>query len=267
MIQEAILFKKTLKKKDMHSTRIRKIFQNRVHYDGPAIIDAPLLLLAFTNRSGSNLLADRLCSTGHFSGLREHLNYTNVEREKTQFGSQTFPDHIAKLHEALAIDGATPGFKASWGQLSMLLRWNIPSMFKTIRVVHIRRHDILDQAVSFSIAYQTQKWSSRQRATGTAKYNYKNIAQILNNINLANSSISSICSIFSLQRISVFYEDLVAQPEKEVKRISASLGVELTDWTPAAPKIEKQADDLNREFRERFAAEYRAAFLAVDRAR
>ncbi|WP_319773952.1 Stf0 family sulfotransferase [Breoghania sp.] len=261
------LFKQTLTKQDMHAKRIRKFFQDKVHYEGPAIIDGPLLLMAFTNRSGSNLLADRLRSTGRFSGFSESLNYLNVDRQRSELDSETFPDHIAKLHQALSDGGATPGFKAGWGQLAMLLRWNIPAMFQSLRIIHIRRQDVLDQAVSFSIAYQTQQWTSRQRSKGKAKYSYKNIAKLVNQINQANNSIASICSVFSLQRTSVFYEDLIAQPEREVKRVSASLGFEVTDWTPPPPSIDKQANELNREFRERFAADSRSALLAVDKGR
>ncbi len=260
------MLKRALKTKDLNAAKIRKIFKNKVRYGGPAIVNGPLLLLAFTNRSGSNLLADRLCSTGHFSGFRESLNHPNVSRQKAELGSETFPDHIAKLHHALSVEGTTPGFKASWGQLAMLLRWNIPAMFDSIRILHIRRHDVLDQAISFSIAHQTQQWSSRQRSKGPAKYNYKKISTILNNINKANNSIASICSIFSLERIPIFYEDLVADPEAEVKRIAATLGFDASDWIPSAPKIDKQANELNLEFRERFAAEARATLLAVDRA-
>ena len=43
-----------------HEKVLRKLFGAKCAYDGRMVFDTPLMLIAFTNRCGSNLLADYL---------------------------------------------------------------------------------------------------------------------------------------------------------------------------------------------------------------
>lgn len=59
----------------------------------------------------------------------------------------------------------------------MLLRFNIPAIYPGVRVIHIVRSSAFEQAVSFSIADQTNLWISKYIPDGSeASYSFQDIA-------------------------------------------------------------------------------------------
>ena len=55
---------KSLRTPGRHETTIKRQFGSRVRFEGTApVFDKPLILMAFTNRCGSHLLADYLRQT------------------------------------------------------------------------------------------------------------------------------------------------------------------------------------------------------------
>lgn len=222
-------------------------------------LDCPLTVMAFTNRCGSNLLADYLLQTGRFGGFGEALNLPVAQAFRDRQGTRSLPGYLGALAEThLCNRERSLGVKASADQLAMLIRHGIPRMFAGFRVVHIWRQDLVGQAVSFAIADQTKSWTSRQEPTGRSDGRIAvapaQIEQMIQAIQQQNNRIAAILATLGIGGPTVSYEELTANPAQAMRRVCTMLGVELGAWEPRAPRIEKQADALN----ERLVAEYRA---------
>ena len=154
---------KTLATPGLHERNISALFQARMAFRGSApAFDRPLMIIAFSNRSGSHLVCDYALQTGRIAGAGEHLNHEEVAQQIVGRQIASFPDYIRHLDTTLAQSGKVLALKASWDQLAMLLRQGIPQMFSDTLVLHVMRNDTLAQAVSYAIALRTGRWRSRQ---------------------------------------------------------------------------------------------------------
>ena len=235
-----------------HEIAIAKLFGNRVRYNelGPRH-PIPLLVLAFTNRCGSNLLAEYLLECGTVAGLREVLNGYEVSELSNKMGAGTFPAYISEL---VGADGRPVyGVKASWDQILMLLRWRIDKMFSSIRILHIERNDILAQAASFSIALQTKRWTSADTGIDVAPvYNEADIAHWMERLGNGNKLITQICSLYQLDRFRLTYEDLIDNPVSTLLAIHRWLGLPLLKFDVAKVNLSRQSDEHNESFIDRY---------------
>ena len=220
-------------------------------------------MLAFHNRSGSNLLAESLRSTPHFTGFGEQLIDTKIESISQRWKLKSFPDYVQRVskvaEKAQQPGGPMPchGFKASWAQLIMLLRFRIDRMYPSVRVIHLTRDDKVGQAVSHSIAFQTKQWtSSAGQAVKEPEFNGNQIEAVLRAIVHSEQVIPLVCSITDIPRHGVTYEQLVADPVAVMAGIGSFIGKDLSGWTPAESSLRKQRTALNDEFREKFLAYY-----------
>ncbi len=219
----------------------------------------PLVILAFTNRSGSTLLAEYMRQSGMFHGLGEFANHDFVKKQMRERRLDTFPGLIKSLAGSA---GARQlfGLKASWDQIAMLARWNIPAMFTGIRIVRISRHDMLAQAISYSIAEQTRQWTSTQQASGQDPvFNAHDIDRIIREQQLHDALIRLVAQALGAPSYGVIYEGLCANPTPHMREILAYCGVPRPHWVPEEPKLKKQAGPVNQAFR--------AAYLELARER
>lgn len=211
-------------------------------------LNKSLVLVAFTNRSGSNLLTDYLRQTGKIGGLTEGLNFDSALRHFKAHNLTSMPQYIAHLVKQQCKHHAVFGLKASSELLATVLRWNLLSMFPSVKVVHIIRNDAVSQAVSLSIADQTKKWTSRQVANGVEPVlNVPQIEKIISNQREANLRIELICRAHRLDRFPLSYERVCASPDQTVRDVMSFLGFD-QNWKLNPPAIEKQADDVNAAF-------------------
>lgn len=233
----------------VHETQIAEMFSGKMKFDGnQPVFDKPLVIMAFSNRSGSNLLADYLRQTRRFAGFRETLNWDEVKLGLSKAPVASFPDYIESL-----VKGVTPrtywGVKASWDQMAMLARANIAGMFPSVKVIHSMRSDLLAQAVSHWIAHQTGKWTSTHSGRDVAPvFDGRTIEGILLSVQKANCYVDCICRAMNWPRIGVIYENLQKTPQGPVERVARFVGVPLDDWKPGEPRISMQRDNINTDF-------------------
>ena len=242
-----------------HEKIIERHFKKATRYcDDITIFNFPITILCFTNRCGSNLLGEHLRATGNFHGFYEHLNHDVVEELSYQRGSDTFPNYLKTLAAEKTNDCHSYGIKASWDQLLMLLKWNIPAMFSGIRIIHIERRDVVAQAVSFSIAAQTKKWTSLMKGeTTNISYDFDDILNRINGIGEGNRLIKTICSIYDHKRIMVDYDEISGDCIPTLSRIHTELKIPFTKLNLPNARLEKQADKLNEEFCLKFKSDFK----------
>lgn len=234
---------------DVHRRAIEMQFEGRVAFKGDSeLFSRPLIVLAFTNRSGSNLLADYLRQTNCVAGLGEYLNRETVTKKSRELNVTNLPDYIGYLVQKLSRDDQQFGVKASAEQLRFLSQWRILRMFPSVCVVHIHRDDLLAQAVSHWIARQTGQWTSlHAKRSDKVTFDGARMVAIAKDIALADQAIRMHCTFEGLRYVSVSYEEVQADPVVAVNRIAAAAGFDTSGWEPVQPRISKQSDGRNTE--------------------
>jgi trehalose 2-sulfotransferase len=245
-----------------HERALQALFDGRLGFDGAAPeFDRPLVLVAFTNRSGSNLVCDYLLQTGRMAGAGEFLNQDVVAERAAQYGLETLPDYIRNLDSEIANSAKVLTIKASYDQLAMLLRARIPAMFREVIVLHCQRNNTLAQAVSYSIALRTGQWMSRQEAKSTelSEIPLDEIERQVDNFHRANLLIRLLCEAHGLRRWDIGYERLVQDKAAHLVAALRAAALVAPGWVARAPLLERQASQVNHDLAAAFLEQVRAA--------
>lgn len=237
-----------------HEVEIARMFKGATMLGPGSYRGRMLVVVGFTNRRGSNLTANLMAKSRLTTSALEMLNADSVRRSGLDAGrgsAQAYMDWLTKLGpESLPF-----AIKGSHDQLAMLLRWGAREAFDGMRVVHVVREDVLAQAVSHSIAAQTRKWASFQPGLDVEPvFDPRDILRRMDSVAGANARIVEICRVAGLPHLRVAYEDVVAEPLPQLRRIAAFLGRDLARAAAPAPDLSRQADALNAEFVRRFQA-------------
>lgn len=247
----------------VHEKNIYQFFQGRVKEPGldQQIFDYPCTILAYTNRCGSNLLSDYLIQTGIFSGFEEMLNSDNVIHASRNYDIDYFSRYFCNVQlDNVRGTEKIYGFKASWSQTAMLQRWGIFELHDGVRIIHMKRRDLIGQAISMSIAGQTGSWTSEMKKNREPEFNFSQIRQHLNYAAFSNQAIEIICNVLSLPRLEVFYENLLEDSQGVIRDIGVFFDRDLSNRSIVEPLIKKQANAVNAKFREAFVAQFKEKF-------
>ncbi|MCG6885036.1 MAG: Stf0 sulfotransferase family protein [Silicimonas sp.] len=229
-----------------HLNGLRQVFDPVRVADG-ARADRDLVLLAFTNRSGSTHLGQLLASAPDLYGFREDLNHTTVCRRAGAEGLTDLTAYVAHITAIGATSGAGFGLKASAEQLRLVRLAGIDGMFNRTTVIRIRRRDRIAQAVSLWMARETREWSSRQTPSGAPlTYDHRTLRRHLDSVQSAESALDLVLSILPYQVLNVDYDELCSAPENVVATLRAGLGLPpskapLSSWVKRQSSPEKSA--------------------------
>ncbi|WP_162409646.1 Stf0 family sulfotransferase [Acuticoccus sediminis] len=233
----------------LHSAPILKLFEGDVFYNGAPVFDVPLVVMLFCNRSGSNLAAQYLLNTGLVGGLQESTNHASVAFAKKKYNASSY----GELFEAQARDvidrGRWYGIKASPNQLAMLKKWGLLSLFPSVKILNSTRKDVVGQAVSLSIAMQTQKWTSQADVPDVeVGYDFQDITGHINRICTQAAASHMVAAALSTPMHELVYEDVVEDPIGAIRGAVRFMGFPDGDLDIGEPKIQKQADEKNDLF-------------------
>ena len=131
-----------------------------------------------------------------------------------------------------------------------------------VRYVHVTRRDIIGQALSYSEAHQSGKWSSHYASRGEPEYSFDATCRAISSIQRQNVRIAAFLCARSASAQSVVYEDFCADPLPTLRHITGLaepvVRAELARERPTA--TQRQADGSERvRRRERFAREFLSA--------
>lgn len=230
------------------------------------------LLVAATHRSGSYLACDLLSNVGEFPFPEEYFNYDlKTAREELRL-SERVPNNIVlktiiesrlRSHEIFTVKAMWPAFATLYNELSetengrqnlgtTALQW-----LKSPRILFIRRRDKFRQAVSFEIAKQTGIWrksGGEETRKSDLLYSYSRILACWDQIHNDEASWLQFFKAYGLGYHEMWYEDLVAEPSKEIKQALEHFGFDAKREMPLESRFVKQSDARNREWAERFKA-------------
>jgi LPS sulfotransferase NodH len=229
-------------------------------------------VLCGTPRTGSTLLCSLLSSTGVLgrpeSYFREPDEATWAERFDLPVDGPRVRDYAAFVAAARAAGTSDNGVFAArimWGSLERMMEGLggpgqsdvaiLERAFGPLTFVHLRREDIVGQAVSWCRAEQTGYWQQGEIELRAPEQDLERTKELVDTIRDHNAAWQSWFDRHEVQPHVVTYEHLVSDGRQVVEGIAAQLGVDVpAQWQPVSPH-EKQADELNASW----AAALRAA--------
>lgn len=215
--------------------------------------------LCFTNRCGSNYIAQSISSDGRLAQAGESINFDTVIKRSRQFGFASFREYFFWLARSSKRQANMLACKVSVGQLLFLYNEGLLGQFLSQpKFIHIVRKDTISQAVSLYIASKTNKWTSEQTGIDVPiDYDKDALISIVRSICFQNAAFESVFQLFGVSPLVVSFEDFVESPHDWVKKIGDFLGVDNLAYVSNAIRYSKQADQKNDELISRLRQEFK----------
>lgn len=209
-------------------------------------------------RTGSTFLAQMLASTGRLGVPREFFSVNPMRR----YVDPNYPaDPEAQLGQVLPL-GSTAngvyGLTVFTGHFDDARRIRWAERLPNLAFVHLRRRDLLGQALSLVRAQQTDQYHSHRPKAGEPLYDRGRINEALVGLARTEARWRYWFARNGLDPLMLDYEDLAERPLEAVGRIAVLVGVsgEVTvDFDKVANRV--QRDDQTEDWRQRFLAESR----------
>ena len=225
------------------------------------------LLICFVPRSGSWFLAGLLASTG-VAGRPSEFFWAPGEQEARAVNRlRTDGEHFEWVLREGASSNGSFGCKFQWDQLQDVLgrlrRMReseapetrlLADAFPSPSYVWLRRRDVVAQAVSWARALQTNQWRSSDVSLAKPTFDLTEIAGLRQLIEDEDAAWARWFEVNGIDAEQVFYEDLLADPRRELSRILASLGLDLpadVELLPY-PGYDRQADAVSVDWCQRY---------------
>lgn len=227
----------------------------------PADLPAELkfAFLCYTNRCGSNFLANLLVSTRRFRQAGEFLNHQTVVTKAAEHGHRSIQEYFSWHVRQRATGRNIVACKLAIPHLELLGESGIlDQIFNRSRFIFLTREDTLGQAISLEIAKQTGLWSSRIPRSPTSvlpRYNAKRLRGTMASICRQNHQFEVFFDANRIDPVRVVYERLVVEPESYVREIGRTVGLVGLRVDPTRLVLQRQSTSLNAEWRARFQAE------------
>ncbi|MCU0911629.1 MAG: Stf0 family sulfotransferase [Rhodobacteraceae bacterium] len=185
------------------------------------------LLVASTPRCGSHMLGHAMTTTGLLGVPFEYCNRANLAEWKRRLGTATAEATLAGVMGRRTTPNGVFGIKSHFEHCAALggpagLFAALPGL----RVVHLRRADVMRQAVSYAVAKQTGVWIRGQEASGDrARYDADLIAWCLDDIALQNANWASAFAEAGIEPLNLYYEEVSANLPAAIAAVVRFAGV------------------------------------------
>jgi LPS sulfotransferase NodH len=214
-------------------------------------------LICSSPRCGSTYFCELLASTGVLGVPREYLNvggrWGRLDRDR--------PTDLHALLDRALRAGATPngiyGLKVHADHFRAIAAVVDPlRMLPNLKLVRIRRQDVLAQAISWARAQATHQFRATDHQKHAPTYDAAAIRRLLGELIEQNAAWERLFAAVGRVPLEVEYERLLGTPQREVNRVAHLMGLSVP--VPIAPqhvKVAIQRDELNAGWRSRFLAE------------
>jgi trehalose 2-sulfotransferase len=225
------------------------------------LVEQDNIFICFTNRCGSNFLANVMESTGIFSEAGEYFNWQTIVNISKRKNILSFDDYCIDMIGKKTKNNLFVS-KIGWEQLLMISKLGqIPNIFNNSKFIWIQRKDVLGQAISLSIANQTKKWTSKQTGNEIVpEYRKDSIQKIIKGLSNANLIFANYFNLFNADFIEIFYESFCENVEINIKKICDFTGKDFQVENLKEVKLEVQRNGINTEFREKFTSDIQEEF-------
>ena len=216
-----------------------------------------IVFICFTNRSGSNYLAEALHSSGRFNLAGELLNGDAVLDDVRLHGHPRFADYVTSQMAWRMVDGRF-AMKLAIGHLEILGRAGFLDHCRaTSHFVFIERSDRLGQAISYEIARQTGQWTSETTVEvdiADLVYSRQGVIDAMDGFAGDNREFDRFFGRNGILPTHVVYEHLLAEPQAAVRASGRATGLPDLAMDPARIGVRRQSGALNAHWRELYLA-------------
>ncbi len=234
-------------------------------FDFPPFSGTRLLyMIAGTSRMGGKSLCHLLWRTGLMGAPMEYFNfYSTIFQVAARLGVTSLDDYVQRLFEVRTSPNGVFGFEAHFDHLQFMTVANL--RFANLAVLYLRRADSVAQAVSYAIAMQTRQWTSLDpEPVQPPSYDFEKIHQAMRHLAWQNAGWKAWMRKENIQPIKLYYEDLVADPQRVVETILQRLG---RTPDPACridlPSLVRQSDGTDAEWIARFRHDAAARSIRI----
>ncbi|MDD2878430.1 MAG: Stf0 family sulfotransferase [Acidiphilium sp.] len=241
-----------------HLTNIAQYF-GHVRY-APALIpdEVKFIFLCYTNRSGSNLLAEILASNKRLPLAGENLNFDTVIEHAQRKSFQSFQQYFTFLVRHTK-ENDTVAIKISPAHIELLGKSGIlDQIISRSHFILIERGDKLAQAISHLIAFQTGKFMSTmdaQQAQAEPVFDREKLDTIIATIADEYRDFNLFFGWNGIVPAQVVYEQMVHNPSQTLAFVSDMIGVPDLEIKPHSVRLGRQAGRLNEEWRQKYLYE------------
>jgi LPS sulfotransferase NodH len=213
------------------------------------------IFICFTNRSGSNYLAELLASDQYHNVAGEDLNSDEIIRQSQKNSLKSFQEYFSFMVD----DRKKNGFvclKISTFQIEMLGKSGIlDQIIHRTHFVIIERSDKLAQAISHLIAFQTGVFSSIKshwEKKSEPVFERESLDHIIENIAESYGHFNIFFARNGIRPVNVIYEQMVEDPSRTLSFISSRTETPKLKVAPERIQLERQAGRLNAEWRQKY---------------
>jgi trehalose 2-sulfotransferase len=236
------------------------------------VAEALSYLLCGTPRTGSTLLCGLLTSTGvagrpesYFREPDEHAWARRLGVPVAGDGSFDYRSFVRAARRAGSTPNGVFAARVMWGTMQRIVdglaaapgRRDLDVLvdaFGPLRLVHVRRDDVVGQAVSWVRAEQTGYWQEGDTPSAQPFFDPGHIDALVRTIRDHNAAWSTWFAQHGVEPHLVTYEDVIRDPRRAVQGVLDHLGIGLPPgWRPA-PRQLRQADEVNAEWVRRYGA-------------
>lgn len=200
-------------------------------------------------RAGTTFLKELLASTGK---LGEPVEWFDPSW-RARIGPTD--DFIGAMLARTATPNHVYGLKIFSSHMKAARRHQWATRLPGLSYVHIRRDDLLGQAISFARAAQTARFISDQAERRPPVYDRRSIDSALIALARGQARWDIWFARHGIAPLRLSYEQLAADPGATVSRIAALVGVEDAAIDPAKVSATRLRDDTNADWRRRYLAD------------
>lgn len=224
----------------------------------PERIDTVGMIL-FASRAGSSWLGQLLASTGRTNRIAEEMRTKRLEKFAARHGIGDLAECVERIMDAEVVEGFY-GFKGGVRSLVPFVYSGAYDQCRGIaKVVLLRRRDVVGQSISIRKAQLTGVWHARGRRheaqpkVDADEYDYRALLESIRAIGVANATFRQLVDREGLHHIEVCYEDVCADPVREVNRILSLFGREPVDGAQLQAEHRVLRDKTNDAWAIRFS--------------
>lgn len=233
-------------------------------------------LLCATPRTGSTLLCHLLASTGVAGRPASYFREPDLATWAARWGlppadgDRVDAAYVEAVLEAARTPDGLVGIRLMWGSAEPLLsrlavlhpdlagnpRVLLDAVLGPVRVVHLRRRDVVAQAVSWALAERTGHWQDGDpRTAAPTTPDLELVDALVATIREHDAAWSRWFAALGLEPVRLDHEDLVADPVAATAGVLAGLGLRLPAGAQVAAPDRRQADEVNAAWVVRYRAE------------
>ncbi len=221
-----------------------------------------IFFVVFANRCGSTFLTEIMHQVGF--GIPPRAEIFNADWVIPSCKKNDIPSFTNYFMRIISgwNKNQQVGYKISARQLFWLTKTGLLSHFRNVRIIKSKRRDTVSQAISFYIARQTGQWHSKMKRNhdiGPIPYCRDDILRCLHSIHNGQQLTNYYTDIHNLPSISVDYENTLANPDREMKRLAGFMDCPQLGEVPVdleAVNIKQQRNEDNERLLKLFKQDF-----------